>query len=82
MSSPYALTYRAVVVETGQVLTVNGTGGTRNAKYTTTLQAVAGTQTIRITAALPSATTWTSTPANQTVRLGILGVAPSCGATS
>ena len=83
VSSPYALTYRAVVVETGQVLTVSGTGSTRSAQYTTTLQSVAGaTQTIRITAALPSAATWTSAPANQVVRLGVLGSLPSCGTSS
>lgn len=83
VSSPYALTYRAVVVETGQVLTVTGTGGTRSASYTTTLQTVGGaTQTIRITAALPSTPAWTSTPANQTVRLPLAGLGPSCGAAS
>jgi hypothetical protein len=83
VSSPYALTYRAVVVETGQVLTVTGTGGTRSTQYATTIQTVAGaTQTIRITAALPSASTWTSTPANQVVRLPLLGVGPSCGAAT
>jgi signal peptidase I len=83
VSSPYALTYSAVVVETGQTLTVTGTGGTRSARYATPLQSVAGvTHTIRITAALPSASPWTSTPANQVVRLPLLGVGPSCGAAT
>ena len=83
VSSPYALTYRAVVVETGQVLTVAGTGTTRSAQYATTIQTVAGaTQTIRITSALASTPTWTSVPANQTVRLPLLGVGAACGAAS
>jgi len=83
VSSPYALTYSAVVVETGQTLTVTGTGGTRSARYATPLQSVAGvTQTIRITAALPSASTWTSTPATQVVRLPLLGVGSACGAAT
>jgi hypothetical protein len=83
VTSPYALTYRAVVVETGQVLTVSGTGTTRSASYLTTLQAVAGvTHTIQITAALPTASTWTSVAAKQTVKLGLLGLGPSCGTAS
>ena len=83
VSSPYALSYRAVVVETGQVLTVSGSGGTRTARYPTLGQGVAGgTQTIGITAAPPSASSWTSAPANQVVRFAVLGAAPSCGASS
>jgi len=81
VSSPYALTYRAVVVESGQVLQVTGTGGTRSAQYTTLGQGGA-TQTIRITAAPPSAATWTSVPANQVVRISTVGLIPSCGTTS
>ncbi|MDT0348105.1 hypothetical protein [Pseudonocardia charpentierae] len=83
VTAPYALTYRAVVVETGQALTVNGTGATRSASYLTPLQSVAGvTHTIQITAALPNTPSWTSVAAKQTVRLGLLGVAPSCGTAS
>jgi hypothetical protein len=52
-------------------------------RYTPALQLTPGaTQTIRITAALPSTPAWTSTPANQTIRLGLVGLIPSCGAVS
>jgi signal peptidase I len=83
VTSPYALTYRAVVAETGATPTVNANGTTRSVSYTTPLQTVAGvTHTIQITAALPNTPTWTSVAAKQTVKLGLLGVAPSCGTAS
>lgn len=83
VSSPYALNYQAVVVETGTTLTVTASGTTRSARYTTALAGSSGaTQTIQITAALPQASSWTSVPARQTVRLGILGAAPTCGTAS
>lgn len=83
VSTPYALTYQAVIAETGQTLTVTGSGGTRSAVHPTTVQTVVGaTHTIRITAALPATAAWTSAPANQTVNLPLLDVAPSCGASS
>jgi signal peptidase I len=82
VSSPYALTYRAVVTQTGQVLTVTGTGNTRSARYPTARLNLNGTQTIEITAALPSAPSWTSVPATQTIGIALLGLLPSCGASS
>jgi signal peptidase I len=83
VSTPYPLTYRAVVVETGQSLQVTGTGGTRSARYTTLGQgSSSATQTIRITATPPSAPSWVSAPANQVVRPAVLGAVPSCGASS
>jgi signal peptidase I len=83
VSSPYALTYQAVVVESGRNLTVTGSGGTRSATYDTTLDTLGSTaRTIRITAALPSASSWTSIPSNQTVNLSVVGLVPSCGASS
>ena len=82
VSSPYPLTYSAAV-ENGSDLPVTGTGGTRTVRYTPPLQFTPGaTQTIRITAALPSTPAWTSTPANQTIRLGLVGLIPSCGTAS
>lgn len=81
VTSP-ALTYKAVVAETGQTLTVNGSGSTRSAQYRTAQLNINATHTIQITAALPSASSWVSVPANQTVRIALLGLAPSCGATS
>jgi signal peptidase I len=82
VSSPYALTYRAVVVQSGQVLTVTGTGSTRSARYPTAQLNLNGTQTIQITAALPGTPSWTSVPATQTVGIALLGLLPSCGASS
>ena len=82
VSSPYALTYRAVVTQTGQVLTVTGTGSTRSARYPTAQLNLNGTQTIEITAALPSTPSWTSVPATQTIGIALLGLLPSCGASS
>lgn len=82
VSSPYPLTYRAVVVETAVELPVTGTGGTRTAIYPTVLQAVPGLEhTVRITAALPSGSPWTSVAAEQGIALPSLGTAPSCGPT-
>jgi len=75
VSSPSALTYRAVVAETGQALQVAANGSSRSAQYTTLGQGLGGTtQTIRITAALPSATTWVSAPATQEVRISTVGL--------
>jgi hypothetical protein len=82
VSSPYALTYRAVVTQTGQVLTVTGSGSTRSACYPTAQLNLNGTQTIEITAALPSTPSWTSVPATQTIGIALLGLLPSCGASS
>lgn len=81
VSSPYALAYRAVVVESGQVLTVSSSGGTRSARYATVGQG-GTTQTIRVTAALPSTATWVSGPANQEIRISTVGLIPSCGTSS
>jgi phage-related minor tail protein len=81
-STPTAPTYRAVVVETGQSLPVTASGSTRSARYATTQLGINTTQTIQITAALPTAPSWVSAPANQTVRTALLGLNPSCGATS
>ncbi len=81
VSTPYPLTYRATVVETGQELPVVGTGTIRTATYTTIRQAVLGTHRVRITAELPSTPSWTSTAADQTVLLPLLGLFyPTCGA--
>jgi hypothetical protein len=83
VTSPYALTYQAVVAETGQALTVSGTGTTRSAAYPTALQTVAGaTRTVQITAELPNASSWTSVAAKQTVKSGLAGLAPTCGTAS
>jgi signal peptidase I len=82
-TSPYALTYQAVVAETGQALTVTANGTTRSTVYPTALQTVAGaTRTVQITAALANTPSWTSVAARQTVRFGLAGVAPTCGAAS
>jgi hypothetical protein len=64
-----------------KVLTVTGTGNTRSARYPTAQLNLNGTQTIEITAALPSTPSWTSVPATQTVGIALLGL-PSCGASS
>ena len=83
VTSPYALNYQAVVAETGTSLPVSASGTTRTARYTTALAGSTGaTQTIQITAVLPQASSWTSVPARQTVRLGLLGAAPTCGTAS
>ena len=83
VSSPYALTYRATVVETEQNLQVNANGSSRSAQYNTLGQGTGGAiQNIRITAVLPAATTWVSAPANQEVRISTVGLIPSCGASS
>ena len=82
VASPYPFTYRAVVTETGQVLTVTGTGGTRSARYPTAQLGINTTHTVAITAVLPTTPSWVSAPANQTVRIGLLGLAPACGAAA
>ena len=77
VSTPYSLTYQAMVVETGQTLTVNTSGGTRSANTGTLLQS--GTRTIRITASPPGVPSWTGPAADQVINIEVLGLVPSCG---
>ena len=50
---------------------------------TSDVQTVVGaTHTIRITAELTSTPAWKSVPANQVVNLPLIGLFPTCGASS
>lgn len=76
------LEYTAVIVETGQSLTVGGTGATRTVQFSASLLSTVVNQTyhVRITARLPSPNqTWTSVSANQPVTVALLGVGLTCG---
>ena len=79
-STPTALTYTAVVRETGQVLTVSSSGTQRSATVTSTLlgSLLGSTFHIDVTATLPG-TSWTAT-SSRTGTLVLLGLGFSCGA--
>lgn len=85
VSSPYALDYTAVIVETAQSLTVVDNGATRYTDFSTGLLSTVLNQTynIRITASLPSPNaTWKSVVSNQPVTVGTLGISLTCGTAS
>lgn len=82
VSSPFALDYTAIIVETGQSMTVTDLGTTRRTQFSAGLLSTVLNQTynIRITAKLPSPNgSWVSVNANQPVTIGLLGLSMSCG---
>lgn len=85
VSSPFALDYTAIIVETGQSMTVTDLGATRRTQFFAGLLSTIFNQTynIRITAKLPSPNgSWVSVNANQPVTIGLLGLFMSCGTAS
>ena len=85
VSSPYALTYTARLVETGQSITVVDDGATRHVAFSAGLLSTILNQTynVRIQAALPAPNgTWVSVEANQPVTVGTLGLSLTCGTAS
>lgn len=82
VSSPFALDYTAIIVETGQSMTVTDNGSTRQTQFSAGLLSTVLNKTynIRITAKLPSPNgSWVSVNANQPVTIGLLGLSLSCG---
>jgi signal peptidase I len=82
VSSPLALDYTAVIVETGQALTVTDNGATRQVVFSAGLLSTVlnQTYTVRIQANLPAPNgSWVSVVSNQPVTVGTLGLSLSCG---
>ncbi len=81
VSSPYPINYTAIIVETGQSMTVTDNGTTRQTQFSAALLSSVVNQTynVRITASLPApGTSWTDT-SNQPVTVGALGLSLTCG---
>ncbi len=84
VSSPYPIVYTALIVETGQAMTVTDNGAARQTVFSAGLLGTIVNQTynVRITASLPApGTSWTDT-ANQPVTIGSLGLSLTCGVAS
>jgi len=81
VTTPYAFTYTARIVETAQSLTVVTSGSNRRVDVTSgLLGSVLGTTVnVRINTVLPGAPTWISANANQPLVVGLLGLSLSCG---
>lgn len=82
VSSPVVLVYTAKIKETGTIVTVTGTGATRQIQFSAGLLSTVLNQTynLEIQAKLPSPNdTWVSVVSTQPVTIGLLGLSLSCG---
>ena len=81
VSTPFALTYSARIVESNTVVAVTTSGTNRVVQVTTGLlgSLFGTTVTVRLNAALPSRPTWVSANTDQRLVVGVLGATLTCG---